>query len=67
VRTFYLTFSYNHPLCDNFIEIEAVDIMKARMLAFNVFGAKWSFVCDKKSFESSEMFSSRSVVGKMLK
>jgi len=49
--TFYLTFGIDHPLCDNWIEIEAPDSQSARRLAFLTFGPKWSSVYSEKRFE----------------
>jgi len=48
---FYLTFGVNHPLSDNWIEIEAPSYESARSEAFFTFGAKWAFVYSEKRFE----------------
>lgn len=49
--TYYVTFGVNHPLSDNWIEIEAPDRHIARLRAFSTFGAKWAFIYDEEHFE----------------
>ena len=48
---YFLTFGVNHPLSDNWIEIEAPNHEIARSRAFSNFGDKWAFVYEEKRFE----------------
>ena len=52
MKKFYLTFGCGHPLGDNFIEIEAEDLSKARALAFETFGQKWFWMYDEEEWKS---------------
>lgn len=49
---FYMSFSCTHPLGDNWIEVEATDVMKAREAIFNYFGAKWAVIYTEEDFKS---------------
>lgn len=46
------TFPAAHP--DGFVTIEAADIARARAIAFDRFGQKWSMAYSKEEFESDE-------------
>ena len=52
MKKFYLTFGSDHPLSENWIEIEAEDLFKARALAFDKFGQKWSWMYDEEEWNS---------------
>ena len=52
MKKFYLTFGCGHPLGDNFMEIEAEDLSKARALAFETFGQKWAWMYDEEEWNS---------------
>jgi hypothetical protein len=65
---FYLTFGCTHPLGDNWVEIEAEHERKARTLAFDTFGEKWSSIYNIEKWEKAEVvnFFPGGRVGKIL-
>lgn len=48
--TFCVTFGQDHPLRDNWIEVEAPNAEQARARVFESFGSKWSFLYLKDEF-----------------
>ena len=73
MKKFYLTFGSDHPLSENWIEIEAKDLLEARALAFDAFGKKWSGMYDEFTWNSGNSANSWTTyfpggkVGKTLK
>ena len=51
LKTYYFTFGQQHPLRDNWIEIQAVNADTARKRMFELFGAHWAFQYSEADFK----------------
>jgi hypothetical protein len=64
---FYVTFMQYHPLKDNWVEVEAVDMEEAREKVLHVFGQKFAFVYPQDMFMGSCIHFPGGKVGRTIK